>query len=72
MKKLEIKKQFTVDTKAEEWYQTFGKEATKWFKQNCHWIPWKYQRISIERAWHIAQKENDHTISHFISNINKS
>ena len=70
MKKLSIERTFTRTNK--EWYQLFGEEATAFFKQNCHWIPWKFTRLKIERAWSIAQKEKDNNFTHFMNNLHKS
>jgi len=70
MQKIQFKKTFTKEDK--EWFQLFGEVATKWFDTNCHWIPWKYRREAIDRAWHIVQKNGDHELSHFITEIKRS
>lgn len=62
---------FEKTEKEKEWHQVFGEEATKWFNVNCYWIAWRYKRSQIDYAWSIAEKENDHTLSHFIQNLNK-
>ena len=82
MKKLQVTRQFTVEEKKtvddKEWYALFGEAATKFFyrdqgddnpKHNCYWIAWKYPRVNIDRAWSIAQKNNDRTLANFIQNI---
>ena len=70
MKKIENKKNFTVQ-KETEWWKEAGKVVTSFFGTNCFWIFWKYDRAKIERAFHIAEKENDHNFTHFMNNITK-
>lgn len=69
MKKLQLNRTFTVQEKKEEWWQLAGKEMTAFFGRNCYWIFWKYPRIKIERAWHLATKENDKDWTHFLHNM---
>lgn len=63
-------KHFVKDS-TEEWYQLMGKELTAWFKTNCYWLAWKYDRDSLERAFDIAKKERDHELAHFINNVKR-
>jgi len=75
MKKIENnldKKSFSF-TK-EEWWQLMGKELTTFFGTSCYWIPWKVPeatRDRLERAYDIAQKTDNHDLSHFINNVKK-
>jgi hypothetical protein len=71
MKKELFTKTFTVD-KHTEWYKLAGEEMTAWFGTSCYWIPWKFERTVIDRAFAIAQKTNDHNFSHFLQTIKKS
>ena len=72
MKKLSSNRTFTF-TK-EEWWQLMCKEMTAFYGKSCYFIPWKVPeatRDRMERAFQIAQKENDRELSHLLNNIKR-
>lgn len=71
MNKPNWNKQFTITKK--QWWQNTGEEMMRFYKlkgKYIFWIFYKFPRLNIERAWHIAQKENDKDLTHLLANIN--
>jgi hypothetical protein len=68
MKKIELQKTFTIQKRADP----FGDALTEWYGKPLYWLYRKYNRARVERAFDLAQKENDHTFINLMQRIHHS
>ena len=74
MKKIE--RTFIVENKKNK--NHLGEALSEWYgkpisgKGSLHWMTYKYGRARLERAFDLAQKENDHTFINLMQRIHHS
>jgi hypothetical protein len=62
---MKIERTFTIEKKHTD---PFGEAMTAFFGKNCYWLK-KFNRARVERAFDIAQKNNDKNFGHLMQNI---
>jgi hypothetical protein len=51
------KRHFEPSKKDSTWYHELSKEMTAYFKTNCYWIPYRFERHKIYEKFKVAQQE---------------
>jgi len=68
MERIRFTKQYTVEKKHTD---ELGDALTAFFGRPLYWVGKKYNRARVERALHLAEKDCDHTFTHFMQNVLK-
>jgi len=73
MKQITFQKTFTIEKieKGTRPKDLLGDSLTAFFGKPLYWVKNKYNTARVERAFHLAEKANDHDFTHFMQNVLK-